>query len=154
VGLGRAVADFVHACQASAEVLDKEKLRDTTSRWLRDRYTLLATVASLARLSAVDGCTVFDADLQLLGFGGRIAVAGNSEKKDLFDARENRPLHTDVMLRLGTRHASAYRLCQAHDGISCYVVSQDGQVTAMWSDPETVHRWTPYWPCAKRSDLI
>jgi hypothetical protein len=36
--------------------------------------------------------------------------------------------------------------------VTCYVVSQDGHVTAFWSDRTTVYRWSPYWPWSKMSD--
>jgi hypothetical protein len=151
VGLGRAVADFVKSCLASAGIADKDQFKETAGRWLQARHMLLSIVESVARLTAVDGCTVFDEDLQLIGFGGKIHSFG-PESKNLLDARANKFLSKEVMEKTGTRHHSAYRLCQAHEGVSCYIVSQDGQVTAMWGLKDTVHRWTPYWPWAKRSD--
>jgi hypothetical protein len=61
-------------------------------------------------------------------------------------------LNKEVLYKTGTRHLSAYQLCQAHKGVTCFVVSQDGHVTLFWSDAAAVHRWAPYWPWAKRSD--
>lgn len=151
VGLGRAVVDFVKSCLASAGASDKDQYKNVAGHWLQARHRLLSVVESVARLSAVDGCTVFDEDLELIGFGGKIHSSG-TDSKNLLDAHANKFLSKEVMERTGTRHGSAYRLCQAHERVSCYIVSQDGQVTAMWGLKDTVHRWTPYWPWAKRSD--
>jgi hypothetical protein len=100
----------------------------------------------------VDGCTVLDSDLRLLGFGGKILPRAIEDRRQLRDARAGLALGKEVMYQTGTRHLSAYQVCQACEGVTCFVVSQDGQVTLFWSDAGTVHRWAPYWPWAKRSD--
>lgn len=152
MGLGQAVADFVDICKGSPTPTEAEQLKSAANDWLKARYSLLSHVESLARLSGVDGCTVFDSDLNLVGFGGKIIVPFESHQRRLRDAVANRFLSVDVMKRTGTRHLSAYRLCDTHEGVSCYVVSQDGDVTAFWSEGEIVERWKPYPAWVKRSD--
>jgi hypothetical protein len=149
--LGRSVANLVRSCRMSHTDQDAVGFVNSANQWLRGRHGLLSQVEGLARLSGVDGCTVFDADLELIGFGGKID-APDTQDKSFRDAREDRLLDKDIMSKTGTRHRSAYRLCHAKDGVTCYVVSQDGHVTAFWSDRTTVYRWSPYWPWSKMSD--
>jgi hypothetical protein len=78
--------------------------------------------------------------------------AVEDRRQPMRDARAGLALGKEVMYQTGTRHLSAYQVCQACEGVTCFVVTQDGQVTLFWSDAGTVHRWAPYWPWAKRSD--
>jgi hypothetical protein len=151
-GLGKAIAEFISSCLGAEVGQDASQFKETANSWLRKRHTLLLHVESLAHLSAVDGCTVFDAALQLVGFGGKIAVLDTQEERQFHDALLDAPLDKDIMKQTGTRHVSAFHLCHTHEGVWCYVVSQDGNVTLFWSDSGTVHRWAPYWPWAKTSD--
>ena len=152
MGLGRAVADFVDICKGKPLPTDADQWKSSVNEWLKARYALLSLVESLARLSGVDGCTVFDSDLNLVGFGGKILVSAADHKRTLRDAIANKFLAADVMQKTGTRHLSAFRLCDAHEGVSSYVVSQDGHVTAFWSHGSFIERWKPYPAWVKRSD--
>jgi hypothetical protein len=150
--LGDEIAGFVKSCSTKQAIEDVGELKDSANRWLRQRHKLFLHVDALAEMAGVDGCTVFDGDLRLIGFGGKIDDPPATVAKELVDARNGDVLNADVMSRTGTRHRSAYRLCDAHGGVWSYVVSQDGQVTAFWSDDLNVKRWHPYWPWAKMSD--
>jgi hypothetical protein len=81
----------------------------------------------LADLTHVDGTVLMTDSLEVLGFGAEIAgelpeVARVARARDL-EGSEREWVRTD---RVGTRHRSAYRLCQAlHDAL-VLVVSQDG----------------------------
>ena len=81
----------------------------------------------LADLTYVDGTLLITDSLEVLGFGVEIAgelpeVTRVARALDL-EGREREWVRTD---RVGTRHRSAYRLCQAlHDAL-VLVVSQDG----------------------------
>ncbi|WP_417374553.1 putative sensor domain DACNV-containing protein [Gimesia maris] len=152
MGLGKAISDFVDICKGTPPPSNAESLKEAVNEWLKARYSLLSHVESLAHLSGVDGCTVFDSNLNLVGFGGKILVSSTDHKKQLRDAIANRYLSADIMKKTGTRHLSAFHLCNAHEGVSCYVVSQDGQVTAFWSQGELVEQWKPYPAWVKRSD--
>jgi hypothetical protein len=81
----------------------------------------------LADLTRVDGTVLITDTLEVLGFGVEIAgelpeVTRVARALDL-EGTEREWVRTD---RVGTRHRSAYRLCQAlHDALAL-VVSQDG----------------------------
>jgi hypothetical protein len=81
----------------------------------------------LADLTHVDGTVLITDSLEVLGFGVEIAgelpeVARVARALDL-EGTDRDWVRTD---RVGTRHRSAYRLCQAlHDALAL-VVSQDG----------------------------
>jgi hypothetical protein len=90
-------------------------------------------VADLAR---VDGTVIMTDCLEVLGFGVEIAgelpeVLRVARAHDL-DGAEREWVRTD---RVGTRHRSAYRLCQAVRDALALVVSQDGGLRFIrWHD--------------------
>jgi hypothetical protein len=90
----------------------------------------------VADLSHVDGTVLMTDSLEILGFGAEIAgelpeVPRVARARDL-EGAEREWVRTD---RVGTRHRSAYRLCQAaHDALAL-VVSQDGGLRFIrWHD--------------------
>lgn len=81
----------------------------------------------VADLSAVDGAVVLTDGLELLGFGGEIAstlrdVESVARALDLPGATRE-PVRADLV---GTRHRSAYRLCETVKRALVVVISQDG----------------------------
>jgi hypothetical protein len=81
----------------------------------------------IAGLSHVDGTVLMTDCLEILGFGVEIAgelpeVLRVARAHDL-EGTEREWVRTD---RVGTRHRSAYRLCQAVHDTLAFVVSQDG----------------------------
>jgi hypothetical protein len=90
----------------------------------------------VAALADVDGAVLMTTSLELLGFGGEIAgnlpeVATVARALDL-EATEREWVRTD---RVGTRHRSAYRLCQAIRDAVVVVISQDGGLRFVrWHD--------------------
>ena len=106
-------------------------------RDLVDMDEALFEVAHLvAGLSYVDGTVLMTDCLEILGFGVEIAgelpeVLRVARAHDL-EGTEREWVRTD---RVGTRHRSAYRLCQAvHDALAV-VVSQDGGLRFIrWHD--------------------
>lgn len=90
----------------------------------------------VADLSRVDGTVLMTDCLEVLGFGVEIAgelpeVLRVARAHDL-EGEQREWVRTD---RVGTRHRSAYRLCQAvHDALAL-VVSQDGDLRFIrWHD--------------------
>jgi hypothetical protein len=83
----------------------------------------------LACLSAVDGAVVLGPPMELLGFGAEIS--GRLPPVDhvarALDPSASSTV-TESVLNVGTRHRSAYRLCQALPGAVAAVVSQDGSM--------------------------
>jgi hypothetical protein len=96
----------------------------------------------VADLTRVDGAVLRTDSLELLGFGVEIAgelpeVSRVARAHDL-DAATRTWVRTD---RVGTRHRSAYRLCQAVRDALAMVVSQDGSLRFIrWHD-QSVAYW-------------
>jgi hypothetical protein len=96
-------------------------------------FEVAHVVADLAR---VDGAVLMTDSLELLGFGVEIAgslpeVPRVARALDL-EATARTWMRTD---RVGTRHRSAYRLCQALPEALALVVSQDGGLQFIrWHD--------------------
>ena len=90
----------------------------------------------VADLSAVDGAVVLTDRLELLGFGGEIAgnlpeVVNVARALDLRGASRER-VRTNLV---GTRHRSAYRLCETVKRALAVVISQDGALRFVrWHD--------------------
>ena len=112
----------------------------STVGWMDYEMSTEATLAELdealfeashlvAALAQIDGAVVATTELDVLGFGGEISgalppVATVARALDLDGARREW-VRTD---RVGTRHRSVYRLCQALQDALAIVVSQDGGV--------------------------
>ena len=82
-----------------------------------------------AALGDVDGAVVMTQRFELLGFAGEIS----GQLPDVLEVRraldlEGTEWEEELAEGVGTRHRSAYRLCQAIDGALAIVVSQDGGV--------------------------
>jgi hypothetical protein len=96
----------------------------------------------LADLTRVDGTVLITDSLEVLGFGVEIAgdlpeVGLVGRARDL-DGNDREWVRTD---RVGTRHRSAYRLCQAlHDALAL-VVSQDGGLRFIRWHVDAVTYW-------------
>ena len=96
----------------------------------------------VADLTRVDGAVLLTDSLEVLGFGVEIAgelpeVSRVMRAHDL-DGESRTWVRTD---RVGTRHRSAYRLCQAVRDALALVVSQDGGLRFIrWHD-QSVAYW-------------
>jgi hypothetical protein len=115
----------------------------THARHLVEMDEALFEVAHLvADLTRVDGAVLLTDSLEVLGFGVEIAgelpeVSRVARAHDL-DAAARTWVRTD---RVGTRHRSAYRLCQAVRDALALVVSQDGGLRFIrWHD-QSVAYW-------------
>lgn len=104
---------------------------------LREMDEALFEVAHLvADLTRVDGTVVMSDCLEILGFGVEISgelpeVLRVARARDL-EGTDREWVRTD---RVGTRHRSAYRLCQAIRDALTLVVSQDGGLRFIrWHD--------------------
>jgi hypothetical protein len=96
----------------------------------------------MAGFAAVDGAVLMTRTFEILGFGAEIvgnlpAVPMVMRAEDV-EGTVRRPESTE---RVGTRHRSAYRLCQAMPEALAVIVSQDGGVRfACWQD-DAVTYW-------------
>jgi len=112
-------------------------LHASRSQQLSQMDEALFEVAHLvADLTRVDGTVIMTDCLEVLGFGVEIAgelpeVPRVARAHDL-EGAEREWVRTD---RVGTRHRSAYRLCQALRDALALVVSQDGGLRFIrWHD--------------------
>jgi hypothetical protein len=101
-----------------------------------------------------------DGRKNLLCIGIRMAHSGEGGTKVLSSSIWGRLVRPGLMIRVdaaalqktGTRHLSAFHLCNAAEETTAYVISQDGHVTLFWSDAKVVWRWSEYLPWIKPSD--
>lgn len=140
--LGPSAAEFFGACARTRRETEGAGFGELAGEWLRRKRGLRAEARALGRLSAVDGCVVVDRGLNLLGFGGHIQVSPDQARRagrafTYFDTREPRP-ESDLK-RFGTRHLSAFQLCQAVQDCLVFVISQDGRLRVFASDAKHVY---------------
>jgi hypothetical protein len=142
VGIMNELARFHGRRRANATV-GWDEYEATHLRQLVHMDQELYDVAHLvADLTHVDGAVVMTDHLDLLGFGGEIAgglleVSTVARARDLAGA-EREIVRTD---RVGTRHRSAYRLCQELRDALAIVVSQDGGLRFVRWDDNAVTYW-------------
>ena len=110
---------------------------NSDARIIVDLDEALFEVAHLvADLTRVDGAVILSDHLEVIGFGGEIAgnlpeVSRVARASDL-EGTVREWVRTD---RVGTRHRSAYRLCQEAQDVLAVVVSQDGGLRFVrWHD--------------------
>ncbi len=113
------------AIEGQGKVLDSlDEKQECLADWVR----LLQQVACLA---AADGCVVFDRECTLIGYGG-IIVSGTGNHVEFgscHHATSGEEIPRNTLLQLhGTRHKSAYLLCEQVDGAVVFVLSQDGDL--------------------------
>jgi hypothetical protein len=116
----------------SADALEEARVR---------RHRLWSTAASVAHLSALDGCVVLDRRMTVHGFGGTIETgAPGPALRTYVDSRTGAPLAEEQLLaRFGHRHRSAFLLCKAVPNAIAFVISQDGDLPVFSSDDRHVY---------------
>jgi hypothetical protein len=134
--------ELARAEGASASTVGWHTYETSRARHLVEMDEALFEVAHLvADLTRVDGAVLLTDSLEVLGFGVEIAgelpeVSRVARAHDL-DAAARTWVRTD---RVGTRHRSAYRLCQAVRDALALVVSQDGGLRFIrWHDQSVVY---------------
>jgi hypothetical protein len=129
--------ELARAEGANASTVGWPAYETSRAPYLVEMDEALFEVAHLvADLTRVDGAVLMTDSLEVLGFGVEIAgelpeVSRVAQAHDL-DAAAKTWVRTD---RVGTRHRSAYRLCQAVRDALALVVSQDGGLRFIrWHD--------------------
>jgi hypothetical protein len=128
---------------ADASTVGWQAYETSRSHHLVEMDEALFEVAHLvADLTRVDGAVLLTDSLEVLGFGVEIAgelpeVSRVARARDL-DATAISWVRTD---RVGTRHRSAYRLCQAVRDALAMVVSQDGGLRFIRWHEQSVAYW-------------
>ncbi|SIO58833.1 hypothetical protein SAMN05444166_5827 [Singulisphaera sp. GP187] len=113
-----------------------ENVSEGRKQWLLQRGHLLRVARMYGRLSATDGAVVFDSELSLCGFGAKIV--GAIPTLALHDAVTGHLL--DEGNGGGMRHRSAAEFVRAVPGAIAFVISQDGDLSAFYSDDERAYR--------------
>ena len=108
------------------DALVEEQTQEAESR-------LFDAVRSVVQLSAMDGCVVFSAKMQLVGFAAEVNVNDKEHLPEAVLIKLNPPHPPETepvnLKRFGTRHRSAARVCSKL-GARVFVVSQDGAIRA------------------------
>jgi hypothetical protein len=96
----------------------------------------------IAGLTAVDGAVVMTQRFEMLGFGGEIS-GGLPAVKTVARALD---VEADAVVEesvggVGTRHRSAYRLCNELGSVIAVVISQDGNVRFVKRKDDAVTYW-------------
>jgi hypothetical protein len=96
----------------------------------------------IAGLTAVDGAVVMTQRFEMLGFGGEISgrLPGVETVARALDVEADAVVEESVG-DVGTRHRSAYRLCNALRDVISVVISQDGNVRFVKRKNEAVTYW-------------
>ena len=95
----------------------------------------------IAGLTSVDGAVLMTKRFELLGFGAEI-FCENSEVSHVAAARdlEGEEIKIESVEGVGTRHRSAFRLCNEIKATMAIVVSQDGSVHFVrWKDGQVTY---------------
>jgi hypothetical protein len=92
-------------------------------------------VEELGALTAIDGATVLDQSLALLGFGLVLPVMQPGAAIDIRDAQDRSSVPFDLGTR-GARHRAAATFASIHPGAVVFVASQDGELSCLYRHPE------------------
>lgn len=100
---------------------------------------LVEAIRFVAKLADCDGALVISSDLQFFGFGAEIVAAlrDGASVQEVVDelARKYKPADVE---EFGQRHRSALKLVSQRKDIRVLVISQDGPISAVWSDGTSV----------------
>jgi hypothetical protein len=127
----------------SSEAVGWEAYEASSDEKLSDLDEAIFEVAHLiASLSGVDGAVVMTQRFEVLGFGGEISGGLPSVKivAKALDIEGNEVVEESTE-GFGTRHRSAYRLCNAFPSVITVVISQDGNVRFVKYKDGSVTYW-------------
>jgi hypothetical protein len=141
LALGGELVDLWLALARAQRLLGDDLSTDALEQARVRRHRVWSAAASVAHLSAHDGCVLLDRQLNVHGFGGTIeSRAAASSPRTYVDARTKAPLAEDQLLsRFGHRHRSAFQLCKAVPNAIAFVISQDGDLPVFSSDDRHVY---------------
>ena len=96
----------------------------------------------IASLAEMDGAVVLTRRFELVGFGAEIAgTFANMDSVRRASDLEATRFAVESIDGVGTRHRSAYRLCEASPETLAIVVSQDGGVRFVAKEHDAVTYW-------------
>jgi CheY-like chemotaxis protein len=94
------------------------------------------TIEEVGALTALDGATVLDRGLALVGFGIVLPVRADVVVLEASHANAGRLRRFDLVTR-GTRHRAAATYARDHAGCVVFVASQDGHLSCMHRAPQS-----------------
>lgn len=135
-----ALHEFHLASKACSTAVSVEDLRQRVSNWQQAHNGILRAADAVALLSRVNGCVVLDDTLGVRAFGAKIRATLDSSRAALpiVTAFKREPADDVPVRALGTRHQSAFALCQQLPNTTVIVVSKDGDVRVAASDSNSV----------------
>ncbi len=89
------------------------------------------TISELGALTALDGATILDRSLALVGFGVVLPVVADIGPVFEADAVEAEAVHEFDLTGRGTRHRAAATYAWSHPGSIVFVASQDGSLACL-----------------------
>jgi hypothetical protein len=117
-----------------------ESFEEPTRRLVEEslRAELDRVLSEVGRLTALDGATVLDAQLNVLGFGIILPVVEDMLVLEALDAAARSPVHFP-MHQYGARHRAAASYAGTHPASLVFVASADGDITCMLREPGIPH---------------
>lgn len=157
-GLFGAFEETLRHCLDSTDPSGPRYLAIFKQFWQSQQDHLRRVARMIGQLASTDGCVVLDRRLNVKGFGAKIDWSNDGTGArflPLFDVRTEEEVPEEhIEQRMGTRHRSACRLAQILPDSIMFVVSQDGDLTAIHSDHSKAYRVTQLdaWSCV--SELV
>ena len=96
------------------------------------------TIVDLGALTAIDGATVLNRDLALVGFGSALSVVTQCGVVEATDPEGTNATPYDLG-KHGTRHRAAVAYACAHIGAVVFIASTDGPIKCMLREPSQEH---------------
>lgn len=132
------VADFYERAEQRGQPVSKAVHKAELAA-LRATDAMVEAIRFVARLSSCDGAIVLTPDLKLVGFGAEIRAELKEGAKvgEVIDEPNRHYLECDLE-QFGMRHRSAIKLASQDDKALVLAISQDGPISAVWSDKGSV----------------
>ncbi|HTU63310.1 MAG TPA: hypothetical protein VMF89_32840, partial [Polyangiales bacterium] len=123
-----------------ARISHLDEFEEPTRSLLEDglRAELARTLAEVGRLSALDGATIVDAELNVLGFGIILPVVEDVCVLEAADAAVSNSSRFPLW-QYGARHRAAASYAWTHPGTLVFVASADGDIACMFREPSLAH---------------
>jgi hypothetical protein len=109
---------------------------------VNEQYKFAMQLAEfLGGLGRVDGAVVMTESLDTIGFGAEITSHAEHVKDVRYYADTRTPCQVEPVDANGTRHRSVIRFCNAIEGATGFVLSQDGGMKVVRRGTEGVEMW-------------
>lgn len=123
-----------------ARISRLDEFEEPTRSLLEDslRAELARNLTDVGRLSALDGATIVDAELNVVGFGIILPVVEEVCVLEAADAAASNSSHFPLQ-HYGARHRAAASYAWMHPGTLVFVASADGDIACMFREPTLPH---------------